>query len=53
MLGVIALKMPGTKLEWDAQAVKFTNRSEANVFVNPPYRKGWTLSVSIGPQTGE
>ncbi len=43
MLGVIALKMPGTKLEWDAQALKFTNSSEANTFVNPPYRKGWTL----------
>jgi predicted dehydrogenase len=43
MLGVIALKMPGTKLEWDAQAVKFTNCPEANQFVDPPYRKGWTL----------
>jgi len=43
MLGVIALKMPGTKLEWDAKTVKFTNCPEANTFVNPPYRKGWTL----------
>jgi len=43
MLGVIALKMPGTKLEWDAQAVKFTNCDEANQFLNPPYRQGWTL----------
>lgn len=43
MLGVIALKMPGTKLEWDAQAMKFTNCPEANTFVNPPYRNGWTL----------
>jgi predicted dehydrogenase len=43
MLGVIALKMPGTKLEWDTQAVKFTNCPEANMFLNPPYRNGWTL----------
>jgi len=43
MLGVIALKMPGTKLEWDAQAMKFTSCPEANTFVNPPYRKGWML----------
>jgi len=43
MLGVVALKMPGTKLQWDAQGMKFTNCPEANAFVDPPYRKGWTL----------
>ena len=43
MVGVIALKMPGRKLEWDAKAMKFTNCPEANQFVDPPYRKGWTL----------
>jgi predicted dehydrogenase len=43
MLGVVALKMPGTKLQWDAEAMKFTNCDEANKFVDPPYRKGWTL----------
>jgi predicted dehydrogenase len=43
MVGVIALKMPGKKLEWDAKAMKFTNCPEANQFVDPPYRKGWTL----------
>ena len=43
MLGVVALKMPSTKLQWDAQAMKFTNCPEANMFVDPPYRKGWTL----------
>ncbi|MBL7144971.1 MAG: Gfo/Idh/MocA family oxidoreductase, partial [Phycisphaerae bacterium] len=43
MLGVVALKMPGMKLQWDARAMKFTNCPEANVFVDPPYRKGWTL----------
>ena len=43
MLGVVALKMPGVKLRWDAQAMKFTNCDEANAFVDQPYRKGWTL----------
>ena len=43
MLGVIASKMPGTKLEWDGEAMQFTNSLAANVLVNPPYRTGWTL----------
>ena len=43
MLGVIALKMPGTKLEWDAAATRFTNCDEANQFIDPPYREGWSL----------
>jgi hypothetical protein len=43
MLGVVALKMSGTKLKWDSQTMKFTNCPEANVFIDPPYREGWTL----------
>jgi predicted dehydrogenase len=43
MLGVIALKLPGTRLEWDAANVRFTNCDEANQHLNPPYRPGWTL----------
>jgi predicted dehydrogenase len=43
LLGVIALKFPGTKLEWDAAAMKFKNSRDANQHVNPPYRKGWKL----------
>lgn len=43
MLGVIAIKFPGTKLEWDAQNAQFTNCPEANQHINPPYREGWTL----------
>jgi len=43
MLGVIAIKFPGLKLEWDAEKVRFTNCSEANQHLNPPYRAGWTL----------
>jgi len=43
MLGVIAIKLPGVKLEWDAVATRFTNCDEANQYINPPYRKGWSL----------
>ena len=43
LLGVIAIKFPGTKLEWDASQMRFTNHAEANQHLNPPYRKGWTL----------
>jgi predicted dehydrogenase len=43
MLGVIAIKLAGTKLEWDAEKMQFSNCAEANAFVNPPARAGWTL----------
>jgi predicted dehydrogenase len=42
MLGVIAIKLPGTKLEWDAKNMRFTNCPEANRYANPPYREGWS-----------
>ena len=43
LLGVIAIKLAGTKLEWDAKQMRFTNSPRANQFINPPYRSGWTL----------
>jgi predicted dehydrogenase len=43
LLGVIAIKMPGVKLEWDAPKMRFTNSPAANHFINPPYRKGWSV----------
>lgn len=43
MLGVIAIKMAGTKLEWNAEKMEFSNSPEANRYVNPPYRPGWAL----------
>jgi len=41
-LGIIATKMLGRKLEWDNENMRFTNCDEANQFLNPPYREGWT-----------
>jgi predicted dehydrogenase len=43
MLGVIAIKLPGTRLEWDAARVQFTNSAEANDLLDPPPRTGWAL----------
>ena len=43
LLGVIALHFDG-KLEWDSAKMKFTNNPEANRFVKPEVRKGWSLT---------
>ena len=43
LLGVIAVRFPGQTLQWDAEKARFTNCSEANEQINPPYRKGWKL----------
>ena len=41
LLGVIAMKYPGQKLEWDAARMTFTSNKEANKFIKPTFRKGW------------
>ena len=43
MLGIIATNFPGRKLAWDGTNTRFTDCDEANAFINPPYRKGWSL----------
>ncbi|MGB2821240.1 MAG: Gfo/Idh/MocA family oxidoreductase, partial [Phycisphaerae bacterium] len=43
LLGVIAIKFPGLKLQWDAEKTQFPNCPEANQYIDPPYRDGWTL----------
>jgi predicted dehydrogenase len=42
LLGNIAIRM-NQKLLWDSQAMKFTHCPDADQFVDPPYRTGWTL----------
>jgi hypothetical protein len=44
LLGVIAIRMAGQKLEYDEKAMRFTNVEEANRWLNPPYRSGWSLT---------
>ena len=43
LLGVIAVRVDG-KLEWDAARGRFTNNADANKYLKPSFRKGWTLS---------
>ena len=42
LLGVIAMKFEG-KLEWDARRGQFTNNREANRYLKPTFRKGWSF----------
>ncbi len=42
-LGIIATKMLGQILQWDGVAGRFTNSEEANQYLHPPYRQGWSL----------
>ncbi len=41
-LGTIAARA-ARLLEWDAERMAIANDAEANSWVNPPYRKGWSL----------
>jgi predicted dehydrogenase len=43
LLGNIALRFCGTRLEWDSENLKFKNVPEANEFVQCKYRQGWSL----------
>jgi predicted dehydrogenase len=43
LLGVLALRSPGQRLQWDSLKMKVTNLPDLNQFVHIEYRKGWTL----------
>jgi predicted dehydrogenase len=43
LLGVLALRAPLKRLEWDSPALQVKNAPELNEFVRSEYRKGWTL----------
>jgi hypothetical protein len=43
LLGVLALRAPGKRLEWDSLNLKVTNHPELQQFIQPEYRKGWNL----------
>jgi predicted dehydrogenase len=41
LLGNIALRVPGQKVEWDAKRMRITSHPELNKLVKPIFRKGW------------
>lgn len=43
VMGNFAIRMPGKLLKWDGINMKVTNNEEANAFVKPVYRDGWSL----------
>ncbi len=43
LLGVLSLRAPGTRLEWDSENQKVKNAPELNQYVHTEYRKGWSL----------
>lgn len=43
VMGNLAIRMPGRRLEWDGANMKVTNNDVANEFVGKTYREGWTL----------
>jgi predicted dehydrogenase len=44
LLGNVALRFPGERLDWDAANMKVTNKPEADQFIQHAYKTGWTLS---------
>ncbi len=47
LMGNIAVRFAGQKLEWDAAKLVFTNSEPATKLVSKEYRKGWDL-VGVG-----
>jgi predicted dehydrogenase len=43
LLGSVATRFPKTTLQWDSDALKFTNVTEANRYVRRKYRQGWEV----------
>jgi predicted dehydrogenase len=43
LLGVLALRSPGLRLQWDSQTMKVTNAPDLDKYVHIEYRKGWSL----------
>jgi hypothetical protein len=43
LLGNVAIRCGGRKLEWDGPALKISNDKDANAFLHTEYRTGWKL----------
>jgi len=44
ILGTVAVRTPGVRLEWDAQALKVTNSTTADALLRRTYRDGWRIA---------
>ena len=43
LLGNVALRFPNQKLDFDAKALSFPSRPDADRFLHKPYRSGWEI----------
>ncbi|MBL9201102.1 MAG: Gfo/Idh/MocA family oxidoreductase [Opitutaceae bacterium] len=43
LLGTVAVRMPGTVLQWDASNMTVTNVPKAGVYLRRDYRNGWKV----------
>jgi hypothetical protein len=43
LLGTIAIRFPGQKIEWNSEKLAVTNVAAANAFVRKSYRDGWQV----------
>jgi hypothetical protein len=43
LIGNVAARFPGETLAFDARALRFPDRREANEFLTRPYRRGWSM----------
>lgn len=43
LLGMVAVRLGGQRLEWDPANLKVTNEPDANAFLHYGYRAGWEL----------
>ncbi len=44
LLGTVAIRAPGEKLQWDSAKMKVTNLREADAYLRRTYRNGWHLA---------
>lgn len=45
LLGVLAQRVPDTKLEWDAEKMEVKGRPELKKYIQRDYRDGWQIKV--------
>lgn len=44
LLGTVAIRVPGQRLDWDSAHLKFPTQPEANCLLQRAYRDGWRLA---------
>jgi hypothetical protein len=44
LLGTVAIRVPGEKLQWDSANLKVTNQAAANRYLRRRYRENWHVA---------